>query len=143
MTAKSSPICVDSSVIVRVLTGTAQESTLDAWSAWEDRCQPFVAPALIHYELCNSLHQYTRKDILSPAIVDELITTALALPIVTVDDDQLHMEALDVARRFGIGSVYDAHFLSLAERLGIELITADARLYERVGKRSPWIRLME
>jgi len=138
-----SAICVDNIVLVRVLTGTARPETIDEWVSWEDSGRRLVAPSLMHFELCNALHQYTRVGQISAETVGELIADALAMPIEIVDDDRLHMEALAAAERFGIASVYDAHYLALAERRGIDLVTADAALHRRVTAAAPWVRLME
>lgn len=143
MTDGSSAICVDNSVLVRVLTGTARPETIAAWVSWEDSGRRLVAPSLMHFELCNALHQYTRADQISAEAVGELVADALMMPIEIVDDDRLHREALVAAVRFGIASVYDAHYLALAERLGIDLVTADAALHRRVAVAAPWVRLME
>lgn len=39
-------------------------------------------------------------------------------------------------------SVYDAHYLALAQRLSIELWTADKRLYNAVKSSLGWVKLL-
>lgn len=143
MSSAHSMICVDTSVLIRVLTNTAGPETVEAWDQWRARPGQMVAPSLLHFELSNVLHQYARAGIFQGDAVDRMVALAFRLPIEIVDDDDLHREALTAARRLGIASVYDAHYLALAERLGIALVTADARLYRRVKDAAPWVQLME
>ena len=93
--------------------------------------------------MANALHKYTRSGLLSTEAVDRTMALLLQLPITAVDDDDLHRRALAAARRYDIASVYDAHYLALAERMGIELVTADAAMHRRVTEAAPWVRLLE
>ena len=135
--------CVDASVLVRVLTNTARPETVAAWNQWRARPGQLIAPSLMHFELSNALHQYTRAGVFQADTVDRMVALALRLPIEIVDDDDLHRDALSAARRYNIASVYDAHYLALAERFGIEFVTADKELRKRVSAAAPWVRLME
>lgn len=125
------------------MTGEASQDTLAAWRAWRAAGQRWVAPALVHFEVANALHKYTRSGLLSTEAVDRTMALLLQLPITAVDDDDLHRRALAAARRYDIASVYDAHYLALAERMGIELVTADAAMHRRVTEAAPWVRLLE
>jgi predicted nucleic acid-binding protein len=51
-----------------------------------------------------------------------------------------HRDALRLARRLGLRSTYDAHYLALADDLDCEFWTADERLYNAVRERFPLIR---
>lgn len=46
-----------------------------------------------------------------------------------------------MAERIGIGSAYDAHYLALAERLGVEFWTSDRKLVSVLAGRFTWVRL--
>jgi len=102
-----------------------------------------VAPSLLHFELANSLHQYTRVGVILGEAVDRMMALVSRFALDMADDHEHHRTALVVARRYAIASVYDAHYLALAERLGIGFVTADARLYRRVRDAAPWVQLME
>jgi predicted nucleic acid-binding protein len=60
-----------------------------------------------------------------------------------VHNDEMHVRALDIERRFPERKAYDSHFLALADLLGCELWTSDKRLYNRVGTRLPWVKLVD
>ena len=61
----------------------------------------------------------------------EAVEEFLALELTTVDRDELILAALPLVHRYGI-AFSDALYLALAQDLGIPLITADRRLYERL-----------
>jgi predicted nucleic acid-binding protein len=48
-------------------------------------------------------------------------------------------KVLQYSRLYG-RSIYDSSYLALADQEGIDLITADERLFNRVLKDLPWIR---
>jgi len=52
----------------------------------------------------------------------------------------LHQRAWELARRFNRSQAYDSHYLALAELLGLELWTADDRLYNTVKDALPWVK---
>ena len=57
-------------------------------------------------------------------------------------DAHLHQEALKMANLYNISATYDAHYLALAERLQVELWTADRRLFNSVSKSLSWVKLI-
>lgn len=86
----------------------------------------WVAPALWRFELRNVLATAMRLRALSLrralaayAAAEELVVDAAVEPTA--------QECLELAARGGI-SAYDAEFVFVAERLGLELVTADRNL---------------
>ncbi len=57
-------------------------------------------------------------------------------------DAELHRQALKIAQRYNLPATYDAHYLALAERLGIEFWTADRRLFNAVRSSLSWVNLV-
>jgi predicted nucleic acid-binding protein len=51
-------------------------------------------------------------------------------------------EALVIAGRFTLPATYEAHYLALAERFGVEFCTTDRRLFNTVSASLPWVRLV-
>lgn len=58
-------------------------------------------------------------------------------------DIQLHQQALKIATTYRLPATYDAHYLALAERLNIELWTADRRLFNAVHSSLIWVKMLE
>src|SRR5437764_8461575 len=98
--SKSSAICVDASLVVRLLLGPQSAEILDLWERWDEEGRDLNAPGLIHYEILNALFQYERHGKLSPEIVSEAFDVALALRIRRHSDSALHLRALQITRLF-------------------------------------------
>ena len=140
----SSPICVDASLVVRLLASGAPESpVVQLWREWHASRHPLVAPTLLYYEVSNALRRYAAQGELLPEEAAEALEAALRLGIVLYGDADLHQRALELAARFSLPATYDAHYLALAERLGAEFWTADRRLTQAVQATLPWVKLLE
>ncbi len=135
-----SPVCLDASFLLRLLLDERAASQADLlWEAWHQEGRRLVAPTLLYYEVANALHRYVAHGDLLPDEVETLLDLALRMDIELVGDAGLHRRALQLARMFSLPAVYDAHYLALAERLGAEFWTADARLAQAVQDRLPWV----
>jgi hypothetical protein len=58
---------------------------------------PIVVPNLVHYEVVNALWKYVRAGTIDAERCRRLLFAFLCLPLRLVDDDQLHLEASDMA----------------------------------------------
>jgi predicted nucleic acid-binding protein len=135
-----SPVCPDASFLLRWLLDEGAASQADAlWETWHREGRRLVAPTLLYYEVANALHRYTAHGDLSPEEAEALLDLALRIGVELVSDAGLHRRALQLARTFSLPAVYDAHYLALAERLGAEFWTADARLAQALRDRLPWV----
>lgn len=137
--SRSSVICVDASLVVRFLVDPDNQTVQALWDQWFQEGYVFVAPSLLHYEVLNALFQYERHGKLSAQATSEALTASLKIPIRLYSEFELHREALQLARRFALPACYDAHYVALAERLGIELWTCDERLFKKVKDNLPWV----
>lgn len=137
------PICFDASFLLRLLLddGTApQAETL--WEAWHREGRRLVAPVLLYYEVTNALHRYATRGELAQGEAETLLDLALRLDVELIGDGELHRRAIQLARAFSLPATYDAHYLALAERLGAEFWTADARLARTIQDRLPWVYIL-
>lgn len=140
--SRSSAVCVDASLVVRLLIGPQKENIRFLLDGWARDHRDMVAPGLIRYEVLNALYQYEKHGKLSTETVTGAFDTALGLSIRLYSDRGLHLQALQLTRRFALPASYDAHYLALAERLGIELWTCDGNLVKKVGTDLPWVHLV-
>jgi predicted nucleic acid-binding protein len=135
-------LCIDANVIVPYVTGTPNEPVERAWDAWLAAREQFVAPLLVRYEVTNAVWRYCRAGVLSIETAREAIDATLALRVTLSSDANDHLRALELAAQLNRPATYDAHYLALAERLGVEFWTADERLYNATRHALPWVRLV-
>jgi predicted nucleic acid-binding protein len=138
----SSRVCCDANLVVYAVTGPTPARIRDVWDRWRSENRLLVAPTLLRYELTNSLHRLRLSGTLTPDAARNALLAALAFPIEYHLDDEQHVRAMELASRFNRPATYDAHYLALAERLGIEFWTADERLYNTVRHQFPWVHLV-
>ncbi len=94
------------------------------------------ALTLMVYKVTNAVWQAERRGRISGAQADQILHAAAGLEIQLLPLDW--GESLPLARRFN-RSAYDAAYLSLANRLNEQLITADERLYNAVHSKLKWV----
>lgn len=138
----NSLICLDASIVVQALVNLNNTAVRQQWGRWRALEQQFVAPSLQRYEVTNALHRYQHSNQLSVVAIENTLKLFLTLPIAHVDELSDHQRAMEMARRFGRPAAYDAHYLVLAERLGIEFWTADRRLANAVQQSLSWVHLV-
>lgn len=138
---KSSPICVDANLVVRLIADPNDDVARRHWGEWTAEERLLVAPQLLRYEVTNVLHRYVASRVMSRDRATVALNAALALPITLHTDDDLHLRALEFAAQFNLPAAYDAHYLALAEKLGAEFWTADRRLASAVHHHLEWVRV--
>ncbi len=89
-----------------------------------------IVPDLLLYELSNALKYNPHFD--ADDIKDALTSIFdMEIEIITPIPEIIH-SAIRIAFEYDI-TVYDAIYVALAEETGLDFITADRRLYERVS----------
>ncbi len=137
-------LCLDASFIIRYLTSKDTESIYQQyWSQWKADGSTLIAPTLIMYEVLNAFHRASLAGQMTSDEVEEFLERGLNLGLRFYGDAQLHREALKMAQKYNLPATYDAHYLALAERLEVELWTADKRLYNPVRDSLDWVHLIE
>lgn len=134
--------CVDAGCVIRLVADPQDAAIQQRWTEWENEQHRLVAPALLFYEVANTLHRYHRSGERSVEAMQSALADALLLPVELHGDPALHRAALAFAARFSLPAAYDAHYLALADRVGAEFWTTDRRLANSVRPKLPWVRLV-
>src|SRR3979411_596445 len=137
-----SETCVDSSVLVRSVENEAQPEIRKLWREWLRDKVMLHAPALLRYEVVNTLHQMRKAGRIGSDEARLALEDALSRPIVLHEDEKLHVRVLGMAAKYNLPAAYDAQYLALAERLGVEFWTTDAKLARAVEGRLGWVGLV-
>lgn len=102
-----------------------------------DGALEFHAPVLLPYELTNAVRSAVVNDRIPAAVAAEALTILLEAPIELHETDPL--AALEIALRIG-ASGYDASYVALAARLGVECWSADQPLVQAGQRGAPFMR---
>lgn len=137
-----SETCLDSSVLVRSIEPTPRPEIRKLWREWLRDKIMLHAPALMRYEVVNALYQIQKAGLISSEQAHQALQEALERPIVLHEEEDLHQKALELAAKYKLPATYDAHYLALAQQLGVELWTTDAKLVRAVEGRLAWVRLV-
>ena len=112
---------VDASALAAVAFVEPQGSAMEKRLAGVE----LLAPPLLPAELTNIARKKCRRQPDQATIVDGQLSEILAVPFKLVGVD--HRETLQLALLWGL-SAYDASYLWVAWRHGLELVTLDRRL---------------
>lgn len=127
-------VVVDASVAVKWLVREEHtDKALAILRAWHDEEVTPVAPHLLPFEVANALHRKVFRGELDVGDSTRLVSRLFESRLELHQPPGLHVRALQLASQLQQGAVYDAHYLALAERVGCELWTADARFYRAAG----------
>lgn len=138
-----SPICVDASVVVRlVVAGPLAEAASAVWATWLHSNAEILAPDLLLAETTSVLHRYGHQGLLSDDTVREALDTVLDLPIRYVRGPAVHRRALLLARELRLPAACDAHYLAVTEQNAAHFWTADQKLVAAAQLRFPRIHLL-
>jgi predicted nucleic acid-binding protein len=135
-------VCVDASLVVRLVTEPRHSRLRSLWQRWSDHQLEPVAPTLIYFEVANAVYRLEKHGLIRAESATAALEAALALPMTLVSDHALHHQAIRLASRFALSACYDAHYLALADRLGVEFWTCDAKLAKAVARRLSWVHLV-
>ncbi len=138
-------VVVDASIVIKWVLEESDSNVADALLAeWIDQEKVILAPELLAYEVANTLYQKVRKGAIAFDRAHLALSKALGtgLELQCIEDTALSIKAIELANRFNLPAIYDAHYLALAEHKGCELWTADTRLWRTIGGQLDWVRHM-
>jgi predicted nucleic acid-binding protein len=110
--------------------------------AWREAGETLHAPSLVRYEVASALTRAVGAGQLAESDVGQAWRVATDIPI-TLHELDAGWEAVEVARRLGRQSAYDAAYIVLAQALSAELWTLDGPLARNAGALDLPVRLIE
>jgi predicted nucleic acid-binding protein len=140
-----SRIVVDTSIVMKwVLDEPDSALALTLLTEWASEGTLIEAPGLLIFEVANALYQRARKGEMTVDDAKQALEDVL-LPELELNFSEylsLSIRAIELAQQYGLPATYDAHYLALAERKRCEYWTADTRLWNAIGGKLDWVRLL-
>lgn len=134
-------VCVDAALVIRRVAFPDNAPVQRLWDGWVEENTELFAPSLLYYEVTNGLYRYQKQGWLTPETIAVSLDAALSLPIELIGDADLHRRAKTIAERYNLSATYDAHYLAVCERMGVELWTPDQRLVNTLRPfQVEWVR---
>ncbi len=133
-------VCVDSGFVA---TAGLDEPLSDMvhllMEQWAKTETEFIAPDLWAYEVVAITHKAVRRGALPVEQRSRILRSFFAFRVALLRPPGLHDLAGELAAAMGLSATYDAHYLALAQREGIEFWTGDEKLYNTVHRTLPWV----
>jgi len=121
-------VVVDASIAAKwLLTEDGSNEARTLLRAWLASAMQPIAPDLFGTEIANIMHQQVRRGMVTHLDARELLRRVLAVVALVPMPVSDILRAFDIAALTGQQTPYDAQYLALAERVGGEYWTADAR----------------
>lgn len=135
MAARAEALVVDASVAAKWHLRDEELATeaLAVLTRFVNGDLALLAPDHLRYEVASTLTVATlgARPRLQRPIAERAIAQFLSLGIETIGTNAVIRAAFPLVRQYGV-AFYDALYLALSLDLGIPLITADRRFYQRV-----------
>ena len=136
-------ICLDASLVLAwLLPPERTPPVMDIWDGLLQRGDQLLGPPLLFIEVTSVLREKLIQRQITSQEAESAFSTFQLLPIARAWPQELHTKAWEIAKALSQRKAYDAHYLALAEIEGCELWTADRRLYNAVGGRMAWLKLV-
>ncbi len=136
----SSLVCVDASLILRVLVPAPfSEEAAHRLAEWRTARVVLVAPALLAFEVVSSLRRMVHLGALTGAEGEVAFKAFRRFEIRLSHRSDMFPLAWRLAAEFDRPRAYDASYLALAQLTGCALWTADERLFNAVRAKLAWV----
>ena len=137
----NSQVCIDVNLVLKlVLVEEDSPKAQHLWDTWVDADIRIVAPPLLAFEGTSVICNKMQRGLVPPEEAELMFKAFHLLDVRLLYPDGLHETAWEMAKRFNRPQAYDSHYLALAEILGLELWTADKRLYNAVKHDLSWVK---
>jgi predicted nucleic acid-binding protein len=133
-------LCIDTSVMMKYLCPDEQtpEAIALITNALTGQTR-LVAPCFAWAEVGSVLRKKVRVKLLTSAEADQLYTAYLSLPIDYIDTEILRLNAWQLAKQYGMPTLYDAVFLACATAESANFWTADDAMLNLFSSRPSYV----
>jgi predicted nucleic acid-binding protein len=130
-------VVVDASLAAKWLVNEIHTEKAYALArSWAEKGIQPVAPYLMPVEVANVLYRRALQGDISLETATSLLDGLMDAGIEYRQPQGIHHKAIDLAAQLQQDTIYDAHYLALAESLDCEFWTADQRFYKAAKKLS-------
>jgi predicted nucleic acid-binding protein len=123
-------------------TGDVSESLQALGRQWAMDGERFVAPNFLGYEFSNAVYKLIRRGV-EPSLAPQAFEAMRRIGIDFVDCSDLHEEAIELSRKYGMRATYDAHYLALSAKFDIDMYTCDRTLFNSLRGEWPRVHVVE
>lgn len=129
-----SVVCPDANFVVNGLrqAGRYVSDIAAQWESWARERTRLLVPSLLLFEVTNVFFQLERGGKITSDEASRFLHAVTLLPFEFVEYPALQQEALRIARTFREKATYDAHYVAVARREQIPLVTSDRKLVNAV-----------
>lgn len=100
-----------------------------------------IAPTIWLYETVNGLRTAIVRKRITEALAKKKIPDVLEIMPNLYDLEPLIASTFQIATKLDL-SIYDASYVALAQEEGYNFFTADEKLYRKVSKKFPFVKLV-
>ncbi|HHW13423.1 MAG TPA: type II toxin-antitoxin system VapC family toxin [Firmicutes bacterium] len=135
-------VCLDASLLLKWMLREPGSDEVEKWLKLH-LGEELVAPHLMPAEVASTLRRASRQGRIDPEQVQRSLDLLAELKPRLIWDWELIKRAFTLARGLSQSGVYDCLYLAVAEAVGCELWTADARFAQQAAPAYPQVRLLE
>lgn len=137
-------VCIDANIAVKwAVLEEDEEKAKALLTRWQAERVRIIAPALFPVDVDSIIR---RKVALDKTLTEDEGEEAVAIlrdaPVEIVTEPDQRIKAWELAKELGYPSVYDTHYLALAEIRGCEFWTADKNLYDAIIEKFSFVRFL-
>ncbi len=139
---QTSSVVADANLAVRAVIPVGINKELEQLRHWKRNRVQVFAPDLWYAEVTSAIRQISFRKLVTPDESRTAINDLFVLGIqIVATDINLCLSAFQWAERLGQIRAYDGFYIALAEKMGVELWTADERLANRAHQvGAQWVR---
>ncbi|TDA70397.1 MAG: PIN domain-containing protein [Clostridia bacterium] len=141
-------VCVDASLLLKLVLNEPDSELADLlFSGWYEKGIRLIAPSFCPVEVDSVIRQKAVRPKGQGGLTEEqaelVFEAAQSIPLQIVAADSQRRRAWELAKKLGLPTVYDAHYLALAELRNCEFWTADTRFYNTAREKLPYVHHLQ